>query len=47
MKPFAVFSLTFFLSLIAMAAYAVTTDEVWRNVYDAANTALRINIVAS
>lgn len=47
MKPAITFALTFMLSLIAMAAYAVTTDEVWRAVYDSANEALRINIVAS
>lgn len=47
MKPSITFALTFFMSLIAMAAYAVTTDEIWRAVYDSANTALRINIVAS
>jgi hypothetical protein len=26
-------------------AWAITVDEVWRNVYDSANTALRINQV--
>lgn len=41
------FALSFFLSLLGMAAYAITTDEVWRNVWDAANSALRVNIVAS
>lgn len=47
MKPAITFGLTFVFTLIAMAAYAVTTDEVWRAVYDSANEALRINIVVS
>lgn len=47
MKPAVTFALTFFMSLIAMAAYAITTDEAWRAVFDAANNALRINIVVS
>lgn len=46
MKKTMTFALSFFITLIAMAAYAVTTDEVWRNVYDSVNTALRVNIVA-
>lgn len=47
MKPTLVFGLAFVMTLVAMAAYAITTDQIWQNVYDAANTALRINIVAS
>lgn len=46
-KPAITFALSFFLTLIAMAAYAITADEFWRSVYDSANTAIRVNIVAS
>ena len=31
----------------AAVAVAQTTDQIWRNIYDSANTAIRINVVAS
>ena len=27
-------------------AWAITTDEIWRNIYDSTNTAIRLNQVA-
>lgn len=32
--------------LIAVSAWAITTNQIWQNVYDSSNTALRLNIVA-
>lgn len=26
--------------------WAITVDQIWQNVYDSANTALRLNVVA-
>lgn len=37
---------SFFLGLILLVAFGITTDQILQNVYDSSNTALRTNLVA-
>lgn len=34
------------LAIFAIA-WAITVDQIWQNVYDSANTAIRLNVVLS
>ncbi len=41
------FAISFFVTLATFSVvWALTKDDIWNAIYDSANTALRINIVA-